>query len=236
MTKKDAIGGFGTSEHVASVLLHEAFHYAHQAASYEIASDLFSERIVDIEPDPNWPLPAMPATLADWIARIEEVEEKVLDPVTLQRMSEAWQSSLRDASSSDRKLDRKRKLRSLTDIVGHVVNLTLCLESVLNRQLFFLRESGELAANLYESIDRAELMPKLLFCFKEEILGKRLHVTGIRRLVRLRNKAVHYRLDSPGALIPSSQDLVEIWREFGDVLAHTSGEPTQDDIGSCSQE
>jgi hypothetical protein len=236
MTEKDPIVAFGTAEEVASVLLHQAFQYARQAASYEIASDLFSERIADIEPDPNWRRPAVPTTLADWMPRKEQVVDKALDPVTAQRMSEAWESSLRDAASSGRRFERKRQLHSLTDIVGHVVNLTLCLESVLNRQLFFLRESGELAPDHYKSIDRAELMPKLLFCFKEEILGKRLHVTRVRQLVSLRNNAVHYRLDSPAALTPSSEDLIEIWREFGGVLARTSGEPTQDDIGSYSRE
>jgi hypothetical protein len=212
--------------------MHEAFRYAHQAAAYEVASKLFGERIMSIDPDPSWSYPSMPTTLVEWLESKEERIDKALDPDTARLMSEAWQTSQEDASSCGIRLSKKQKLNALTDIVGHVVNLTICLESILNRQLFFLREVGQLTPDLYRSIDRAELMPKLLFCFKEEIVSKKIRVSRIRQLVSFRNNSVHYRIDSPDALKPSHEDLIEIWRELGEVLALTTGEPTQDDIRS----
>jgi hypothetical protein len=51
MSTRDPIAGFGTAEQVASFLLHESFHYAHQAAAHEAAGMLFGHRIMSIDPD-----------------------------------------------------------------------------------------------------------------------------------------------------------------------------------------
>ena len=236
MPRIDPIEGFTRAEDVAGFLLHEAFHHAHEAASYEVASDLFAERIMEIAPAPGWETPEIPSTLTDWLARKEDVLDNVLDPVTSERMSHAWYSSLADASTSGRRFARTRKLQSLGDIVGHVVNLTLCLEAILNRHLYLLRESGLLDPDHYIAIDRAELMPKLLFCFKEDLVAGRLRVGRIKQLVTFRNRAVHYRVDSVDALAPSAEDLLAIWREFGQVLARTTGEPTEELIRAYSDE
>jgi hypothetical protein len=73
-------------------------------------------------------------------------------------------------------------------------------------------------------------MPKLLFCFKEQILSRSLHVSRIKQLVSLRNKAVHYRVDEFGSLSLNVGDMLGIWRELGGILAQTTGEPTKADI------
>lgn len=236
MSTRDPIAGFGTAEHVASFLLHESFYYAHQAASYEVAGILFGERIMSIDPDPSWEIPEIPDSLIEWLKRRDEIDETILDPITSQRMSDAWQTAQRDAWKSDKKLDNAHAFQSITDIVGYVVNLTVCLESILNRHLYLLRESTELSPDHFKSVDRAELMPKLLFCFKEQILGRSLHISRIKQLVSLRNKAVHYRVDEFGSLSLKIEDMIGIWREFGGVLALTSGEPTQEDIQSLADD
>jgi hypothetical protein len=230
MLSKDPIVGFGTAENVANFLMDEAFRYADAAAAYEVASGLFGERIMRISPDPNWKYPTMPTSLADWTESKDKIISEALDPRTAELMSAAWQSSQKDALTCGLRLKKTQKLQSLPDVVGHVVNLTICLESVLNRHLFFLRETGQLDPDSYRSIDRAELMPKLLFCFKNEIAAESLPVSRLKQLVGFRNHSVHYRVDSPDSLAPGSEDLIEIWKQFGSVLALTTGEPTQDII------
>lgn len=153
-----------------------------------------------------------------------------------EQLSDTWYSSLEDAYTSGMKIPKQRKLRSTTDIVGHIINLTVCLEGSLNRHLFFLRESQQLANEHYESIDRAELMPKLLFCFKEQIVAKTLHINRIKQLVSMRNKAVHYRVDSPEALQPSVEDLIGIWSQLSQVFDLTHGEPNQNDVQELADE
>jgi hypothetical protein len=236
MSLKDPIVGFGTAEDVAGFLLDEAFRYVHAAAAYEVASSLFGQRIMSINPDPTWKYPKMPTSLADWTESKDKIINAALDPTTTELMSLAWQSAQEEALTCGLRLVKDQKLQSLTDIVGHVVNLTICLESILNRHLFFLRETGGLDPDLYRSIDRSELMPKLLFCFKNEIAAKNLYVGRIKQLVSFRNHSVHYRIDSPDSLTPSSEDLIQIWKELGNVMALTTGEPTKELINSYAEE
>jgi hypothetical protein len=236
MSTRDPIAGFGTAEQVASFLLHESFQYTHQAAAHEVAGILFGDRIMSINPDPSWKMPEIPDSLTEWLTKRDEINETILDPVTLERMSEAWQTAQHDAWDSDKKLDNTHVLSSITDVVGFVVNLTVCLESILNRHLYLLRESNELSPDLFKSVDRAELMPKLLFCFKEQILARNLHISRIKQLVSLRNKAVHYRVDEFGSLSLNVGDMIGIWRELGGILALTRGEPTQEDIQRLSED
>ncbi|WP_008313045.1 hypothetical protein [Leptolyngbya sp. PCC 6406] len=231
MAKINPIESFGSAEYVAQFLLHEAFRYAHDAAAYEVASDIFGEKIRAIEVvDPSWEEPEMPNNLAEYLEHQARITRDCLDPETLDNLADAWYSSLDFASRSNRKIERSRKLQSTTDMVGHVINLTICLESILNRQLFFLKEIGQLTPELYQSIDRSELMPKLLFCFKEEIFDGRLHISGIKRLVSMRNCSVHYRVDTPKTIQPTIQEIIGIWTQLGNIFSHTAGEPEKAEI------
>lgn len=224
---QDPLIGFGVSEQVASFLLHEAFRFAHQAAAYEVAGEMFGERLDSIEPDPNWQMPAIPEELTDWLANRGEIDEKLLDPETLDRLAEAWFTSLEEAFSSGRKIPKSQKLRSLTDVVGHVINLGTCIEAVINRHLFLLKESDKLSPDHYKMLDRTEVLPKILFSFKEQIDKKKLHVSRLKYLVSLRNQAVHFRTTSADALVPTFQDLLDVWREVGTVFSLIKGEPSK---------
>lgn len=233
---KDPLIGFGISEHVATVLLHEAFRFANEAAAYEVAGQLFGERIEVIDPEAGWKFPEIPTGLTDWLASRAEIDDKLLDPVTSSRMAEAWHLAQRDAYSCGRKIARTQKLQSITDIVGHVINLSTCVEAVINRHLFLLRESGSLPNDHYLMLDRTEILPKVLYCFKEDIARKKVHISRLKYLVSLRNQAVHFRTSSAGALLPTCQDLLEVWREIGAIFGKIEGEPTEQDVNDLVNE
>jgi hypothetical protein len=188
---------------------------------------MFGERLESIEPDPNWKMPTIPEELTDWLANRGEIDEKLLDPETLDRLAEAWFTSLEEAFSSGRKIPKSQKLGSLTDVVGHVINLGTCIEAVINRHLFLLKESGNLRPDHYKMLDRTEVLPKVLFSFKEQIDKKKLHVSRLKYLVSLRNQAVHFRTTSADALVPTCQDLLDVWREVGAVFSLIEGEPSK---------
>lgn len=175
-------------------------------------------------------MPEIPEELIDWLANRGEIDKTLLDPNTLDLLAEAWFTSLDEAFSSGRKIPKSQQFRSLTDIVGHVINLGTCIEAVINRHLFLLKESGKLTPDHYKMLDRTEVLPKILFSFKEEIDKKKLHVSRLKYLVSLRNQAVHFRTTSADALVPTCQDLLEVWREVGTVFSLIEGEPSKKDV------
>ncbi len=230
MPKNNPIVGFGIAENVANFLLHEAFYYVQEAATIEVASIIFSERIANIDPDPSWKIPEVPEQLVDWLSSQDEILENIIDPSTSEKLSKAWSTSLKDAVSSEKKIPKNKRFQSTENMVGHVINLTVCLEASLNRHLYFLRESNQLEPFHYKSIDRSELMPKLMFCFKEKIINKNIDVSRIKQLVSFRNSAIHYRINTPEFLQISSEDLISIWSQMGKIFSLIEGELTESDL------
>lgn len=226
--KKNTVEDFGVAEMVANHLLYDSFLYIHEAAQYEVAGDLFSKKLSSIEPDPLWNSPEAPEDLLLWLKNKDEIIENVLDPVTTEELVRAWDSSLELAIESGQKLSKKARLTSTVDIVRYAINLTVCLESVLNRYLFFLKETNKLSDAHYNYIDRSEIMPKLLFCFKEEILEEKIKIDRIKQLVSMRNNSVHYRISSPKALQPSIEDVLGIWNQIETIFFLVPGEPSTD--------
>jgi hypothetical protein len=236
-SEKNPISQFGYAEQLAIHLLREAFWFAHEAAAYEIAGQIFRERIATISPAPEWVLStdAIPTGLKDWLSTRERTGGDMLDPVTLDRLAEAWQMSQREARKSDRKIRETHKLSSTNDVVSHVINLATCVEAVTNRHLFYLRESGKLDSDHYKLLDRAELMAKILFCFKEEIQEKKLHLSSLKYLIALRNRAVHFKVDSPEGLVPTIEQLKAAWRDVGLLFSRIEGEPTQEQLADLTK-
>jgi hypothetical protein len=226
---KDPLISFGTSEQVAYFLLHEAFEYANEAAAYEVAGELFAERIESIDPQPGWQMPAMPETLNEWLAQRNAVEDNILDPVTLNRLTQAWHTSQQDARPFGRKISKTKRLQSITDVVGHVLNLGTCIETVINRHLFHLREIGRLSPDHYRMLDRTEVLPKILFSFKDEISQGTLHLSNLKYLVSLRNKAVHFKTSPLVALEPTCEQLLGVWKDAAALFGLVEGEPTPSD-------
>ena len=215
------INNFNIGEEVSNFFLYTAFCYAHEAAIYEVASDLFAEKIMNIDPDPNWQTSqefSKPKSLIDWINKKEILTDNCLDAKTIEKSSKAWYDSLDYAPNSNIKLSKNRQLNSVINVVGHSVNLVICLESILNRHLFIMRESSILSSEHYKYIDRSELMPKLLFGFKDEIISNQLNISRIKLLVKLRNNSVHYRMDRIISLSICIEDCLGIWLQFGNIL------------------
>ncbi|MEO1691775.1 MAG: hypothetical protein AAFR63_09645, partial [Cyanobacteria bacterium J06631_6] len=112
MPKNNPIVGFGIAENVANFLLHEAFYYVQEAATIEVASIIFSERIANIDPDPSWKIPEVPEQLVDWLSSQDEILENIIDPSTSEKLSKAWSTSLKDAVSSEKKIPKNKRFQS----------------------------------------------------------------------------------------------------------------------------
>ena len=158
-----------------------------------------------------------------------------LSEAVLTKLRQAWRSSLAEARLSEVKLSKTHHLRS-PSIVGHVITLVACMETVVNRHLFHLRESGQLDSHHYASLDRVELLPKILFAFKEQVSTKRLSTSNLKYLISLRNNAVHFKETSIDSIAPTAEELLRIWREVGQLFSFIEGEPTQTEVGGYADE
>lgn len=231
----DPIIGFGVVEQVSGFFLREAFKYVHKAAAYEVADIMFGKRIMSIDPEPGFELPFIPQTLNEYVDN-KETETSEAFETTIGNLAEAWYTSLAEAPASGLKIKRTQRLRSITDVVGHAINMAACVECALNGHLYFLRETGKLEDQHYLALDRTEALPKLLFAFKEEIAARKLETSRLRYLFSLRNKAVHFRPATADSIVPMAEDLMSIWREVGRLFGLMRGEPTQKQVNEYASE
>jgi hypothetical protein len=75
------INNFSMGEEVSNFFLYTAFCYGHEAAIYEVASDLFAEKIMSIAPNPNCKVSqdfSKPKSLIDWINKKEDFMDRII--------------------------------------------------------------------------------------------------------------------------------------------------------------
>jgi hypothetical protein len=225
----DALTNFGRLEEAATFFLYTAFDHVHMAAQLEVAGMLFAERIQTIDPEPGWVVPSLPATLPELLHEVIYNDVQVISEATASKLAHAWEEAQALAPSSGRRITKSHAIESI-EIVGHIINLAACVESVINRHLFFMREAGTLESHLYSNLDRTEVVPKILFAFKAEIQSKQLSTSRLVHLFRLRNQAVHFKASSAESIKPTVEELLGIWQEMGPFLELVNGAPTRQEL------
>ncbi len=131
---------------------------------------------------------------------------------------------------------RKNHVIETVELIGHIINLSAFAEVVINKHLYDLLQSGVIEDYHYNGLDRTEVLPKLLFAFKEDVLSKRLQVSRLRHLFRLRNEAVHYKASSTKAVRVTVEELIGIWREVGQLLTIAADTDMQQEFESKSKD
>lgn len=227
--KADSLGKFFCLEEAAVFFLYDAFEHAFNAAQFEVAARIFAETIMSIEPEPDWRIPPLPSTFPEVLF----ADVQVISDHTASRLAEAWAEAQKTALSSGLKLLKTYVFQSI-EVAAHIISLAACVESVINRHLFLLAESGKIEYPLYASLDKTEVIPKVLFAFKEQVVSKQLPISNIRHLFRLRNKAVHFKAATAQAVGPTVERLLCIWREVGQLFALVEGEPTEQQVDGLS--
>jgi hypothetical protein len=235
-----SIEKFGGFEEAAIFLLHESFNYAYQAAEYEVAAILFGERIKDITPKTlssrieEQGVNFYP-TIAEYMTQRDDIDKAISQDEDVSKLAKLWNDSQRDAFACGVKLSQKHKINAI-DMIGHIINLSTCLEACINRHLFLERELENIQAEHFKYIDSTGLMAKVLFSFKDEIISSKLKISRMRKLISLRNKAVHFNLDSRSKIAPSVEELQGIWTEFGQIMNLIEGDPSQAQVIAYADE
>jgi len=209
----------------ANFFLYTAFYHIHQARELEVAGIIFGKKIMSINPEPDWKIPSMPDKLLPFIRS----DIQVLSDETSNKMADAWETAQVEAHTSKLRLAKKHPIVQI-EIIGHVINLAACIETATNRQLLLLREEGKIDDSHYAIMERSETLSKILFCFKDEILNNKLSTSQLKYLFKLRNHAVHFKASGSDKVTPTVEELLQIWKNVGDLFKLIEGEPTEKDV------
>lgn len=203
----------------ATFYLEQSFGCIDSALSYEFASILFSKAIEKIDPTETdrklfekMTLPESPFGL------LQADFDDVLSDETAKKMSELWQLSQLHAQRNKHKFGLDHKIDSI-EILGHLNNFGFFFETLINRHLLFLKQSGLIDDFSYSRISLARIMERLIYIFKDELSQNKVQINEIKNLFKLRNKTVHFTPDNALALKPRISELIKIWNQCAKIIA-----------------
>lgn len=193
--------------------LHESFRHLENEIRYYIASDLYGEKLksIDITEDDKKISDEFGNKIKDHLDLIH-LDESPLTDETLTRLSNAWVDSQREAEFIDKRFLVNQELKG-RDLLGHITNFAFVIEILVNRHLFILNLHNEVDSFTFNSLDKASVLNKLLYLFKDEIKKKEINPDRISNLFKLRNLAVHFTRDNSNRFKTTIQELIDIWKE-----------------------
>jgi hypothetical protein len=211
MSSKHEIDTYSKLELGGTFFLQESFNYLHTALKYEFASILFSKELDAIKPskeDRN----IMDKTHlpVDAVGILQSNIPDILTDETSSLMSKSWQKSQFRAETEKHKFELNHRIDSI-EILGHLNNFGFFIETLVNRHLLFLRQTGIIDEFSYARISISRIMERLIYIFKDDLNNNKVHLNEITNLFSLRNKTVHFTPDNAIALKPKISELIQIW-------------------------
>lgn len=218
MKEKHDLNTYSKLELAAIFYLEESFRYIHIALSNEYASIIFTKVIENIDPnEEDWKIVEELNLPEDAIGLLQSEIPDALTPETLEKLSIAWENSLKLSSQGNYKFGQKHKVDSI-EILGHINNYGFFIETIINRHLLFLKQSMLIDDFSYARISIAKVMERMIYIFKDKLSAGTIHLNEITNLFSLRNKTVHYTPDNAIVLKPSLSELIQIWNQSVKIL------------------
>ena len=218
MSNKHEIDTYSKLELGGAFFLQESFHYLNTALKYEFASILFSKELDSIEPSSEDRKIMDKINLPDDAVGIlqSDIPDTLTDE-TASLMSKAWQKSQFRAETETQKFGLNHRIDSI-EILGHLNNFGFFIETIVNRHLLFLRQTGVIDEFSYARISISKIMERLIYIFKDDLNNNKVHLNEITNLFSLRNKTVHFTPDNAIALKPKISELIQIWTQSVKIL------------------
>jgi hypothetical protein len=193
--------------------LEESFRYLHTALKSEHTSILFSKELNVIEPSTEDREIINKTQLPDnAVGILQSNIPDVLTIETISLMSNAWQKSQLRAETEKYKFGLNHRIDSI-EILGHLNNFGFFIETLVNRHLLFLNQTGVIDEFSYARISISKIMERLIYIFKDDLNNNKVHLNEITNLFSLRNKTVHFTPDNAIALKPKISELIQIWNQ-----------------------
>lgn len=193
--------------------LHESFRHIEDEIRYYIAAELYGQKLklIDISDADREVSSGFSSKIKGHLDLIH-LDESPLTDETLTRLSNAWTDSQIESELIDLKFKVTQELKGKS-LLGHITNFAFVVEILVNRHLFILNLHNEIDSFTFNSLDKASVLHKLLYLFKDEIKKKEINPDRISNLFKLRNFAVHFTRDNSQKFKTTIQELVEIWKE-----------------------
>ncbi len=211
MSKKKEINTYTKLEHAGSFFLHEAFTYLNIALEREFANIQFSKELSYFEPSPDDIdiLNKIEYLPNDSINILQSETPNVFSKDTLILMRESWIKALAKSKTEKHKFKKEHRIDTI-EILGHINNFGFFIETLVNRHLLFLNQTGVIDDFSYKKIYRSGIMDRLIYIFKDDLCKSKVHLNEITCLFTLRNKTVHFTPDNATALKPKISELLQI--------------------------
>lgn len=216
--EQDHLGTYHKMAEAAGFYLHQSFSHIDHVFEYELASIFFSELLNEIN------LTQKDIEIAGKLfipnGTVDLLKSDMSDPMTtetLQKVHLAWDTAQLKASTRGYFFPTNT-IVSNTSLLGHVNNLGFFIETLVNRHLIFLNMSDELNNFSYKTLERSQLLNRLIYIFKEEIDKNLIQLDKTSKLLKLRNSAVHFTPYNAEKFKVSLEELLGIWGEFAKIL------------------
>ncbi len=193
--------------------INESFKYIDEALRSELASIIYGKLLDKVEPTKQDLELANNLNVGNGtIETLQSKEDNPLTDDTISKMSNLWEGAISISQTKTYKFGLDYRIKSI-ELLGHLNNLGFFIETLTNRHLLFLNQSGEIDNFCYSRISIAKIMERLIFIFKDDLTDNKIQLNEITNLFSLRNKTVHYTPDNAIALKPRISDLIAIWRQ-----------------------
>ncbi|WP_405326117.1 hypothetical protein [Leeuwenhoekiella sp. LLG6367-2.1] len=202
----------------ASFYLEESFRCIYESLEYEFAAILFSQLLENIEPSvEDRKIFAKTSLPNDAIGLLQSEIPDILSEPTTKMMSDAWKNAQLRSKTENHKFGLDHKIDSI-EILGHLNNFGFFIETIINRHLLFLNQSGKIDDFSYSRFSVAKVMERIIYIFKEDLKNNTIHLNEVQNLFRLRNKTVHYTPDNAKVLKPRISELIKIWTQCAKLI------------------
>jgi len=213
MSEKHDIETYSKLALGASFFLEESFMYLHRSLKNDFASILFSQSLDNLEPSEEDMNLFDKFELPDThIGILQSEMPDMISNTTSEKMAKAWEQSRKKSETTKHKFKLDHQIESI-EILGHLNNFGFFIETIINRHLLFLNQTGVINDFSYSRISISKIMERIIYIFKEELNSNKIQLNEIQNLFRLRNKTVHFTPDNAKVLKPRISELIKIWEQ-----------------------
>ena len=214
MDDSKILDGFTKMSEASKFFLFDSFDHIEEEIKYNIASELFGEELkkIDTTDADNKVLEKVSDKVFGDVKKLIKFDGYVISRATQTKISEAWMKAQLDANYTSMKFPKNTEL-SGQDLLGHITNFAFFIECLTNRHLLLMRVNEKMDDFTFNSLDKASVPNKIIYCLKDEIKKKKLNPIRLNLLFKLRNFAVHFTLDNSTSFKVTIEQLIQIWTE-----------------------